>query len=123
MLESVLSQHGLTVDQWRALDLLADGKGHPMSELAATLVVPGATLTKIMDKLVDFSYVYRLVDDEDRRRVLAFMSDKGAAVHAELTAAISALEDEFLACLADSDSFVAMVSQLSEDLTGDRRGR
>lgn len=83
-LEPVLASAGLSIDQWRVLDLLIDGRGVPMSEIAATIVVPGPTLTKIVDKLVDLALVYRLVDDRDRRRVLAFVSDKGRVLHARV---------------------------------------
>ena len=31
--EAALAPHGLTVDQWRVLDLLSDGEGHTMSEI------------------------------------------------------------------------------------------
>lgn len=124
-LEKVISERGLTVDQWRALEMLADGQGHAMSQLAATLVVPGATMTKIMDKLVDAAYVYRVVDDTDRRRVLAFLSDKGKNLYSDLEAEVSTLEQVFVSSLTDSsDLFVALLSQLSEEhLNSARRGR
>lgn len=101
LVERTLAGHELTVDQWRALDILADGKGHTMSELASTIVVPGPTLTKIVDKLVDRALVYRLVDDRDRRRVLAYLSDKGRRVHAEIEPTVSATEAEAVAGLGD----------------------
>ena len=61
-MEAALAEHGLTVDQWRVLDLLSDGEGHAMSEIVAAIVVPGPTLTKIVDRLVDAAAVYRLVE-------------------------------------------------------------
>jgi len=61
-LEGVLAEDGLSLDQWRVLDVLADRRGHPMSEIAGHIMVPGPTLTKIVDRLVDTATVYRLVD-------------------------------------------------------------
>ncbi|MCF7547487.1 MarR family winged helix-turn-helix transcriptional regulator [Pseudonocardia sp. WMMC193] len=115
LLEGALSSDGLTLDQWRVLDLLADGEGHPMSELAGAIVVPGPTLTKIVDKLVDGSLVYRLVDDRDRRRVLAFLSDKGRSLHRTVEPKVTAAEAEALAELGD-DAFVLadLLAQLAK---------
>lgn len=110
----VLGNRGLTIDQWRVLDILADGEGHPMSELAATIVVPGATLTKIMDKLVDAALVYRLVDDRDRRRVLAFLSEKGVELHSELTSEVAAAEARMLESLGENSCvLVELLAQLA----------
>ncbi|MGE3287493.1 MAG: MarR family winged helix-turn-helix transcriptional regulator [Pseudonocardia sp.] len=100
-IEAVLSSRGMTIDQWRVVDLLADGEGHPMSEIAAAIVVPGPTLTKIVDRLVDAATVYRLVDSRDRRRVLAFLSDDGRALHTELAPRVADIEQAALATLPD----------------------
>jgi DNA-binding MarR family transcriptional regulator len=101
LLESTLATDGLTVDQWRVLDLLSDGTGHTMSGIAAAIAVPGPTLTKIVDRLVDSAAVYRLVDSRDRRRVLAFISDNGRAVHERLAPEVSAAEAAALTVLGD----------------------
>lgn len=110
-----LAGRGLTIDQWRAVDILADGEGHPMSEIATTIVIPGATLTKIMDKLVDAALVYRLVDDRDRRRVLAVLSEKGHKLHSEIEPEIAACESEVLARLGDRGPvLVDLLAQLAQ---------
>lgn len=116
LLEGTLSTEGLTIDQWRTLDLLADGEGHPMSELAGALVVPGPTLTKIMDRLVDATLVYRLVDDRDRRRVLAFLSEEGRSLHAAVEPRVAAAETEALAGLG-AEAFVLadLLARLAQD--------
>jgi DNA-binding MarR family transcriptional regulator len=101
LVERALLGHGLNVDQWGVIDVLADGHGHSMSELAAAISVPGPTLTKIVDKLVDAALVYRLVDDRDRRRVLAFLSDKGMKLHSTLAPQVGAAEAEAVAVLGD----------------------
>ncbi|WP_106096896.1 MarR family winged helix-turn-helix transcriptional regulator [Pseudonocardia dioxanivorans] len=103
LVEKALVGHGLTVDQWRVLDVLADGQGHAQSELAATIVVPGPTLTKIVDKLVDMALVYRIVDERDRRRVLAFLSEKGGRVHTDLAVKVEVAEAEAMTPLDDGD--------------------
>ncbi|GEL25014.1 hypothetical protein PSU4_39680 [Pseudonocardia sulfidoxydans NBRC 16205] len=95
-LESVLATEGLNIDQWRVLELLADGVGLPMSRIAHHLLVPGATLTKIVDRLTDASLVYRRVDQADRRRVLVLLGDRGQLVYHRLSPMARRVEREFL---------------------------
>lgn len=113
-LEPVLAADGLTVDQWRVLDLLADGTGRPMSDIAAAIGVPGPTLTKIVDRLVDAAAVYRLADAQDRRRVLAFASEDGRAVHGRLERPVRAAEDAAVAGLgADAPLLLDLLNRLA----------
>jgi MarR family transcriptional regulator, organic hydroperoxide resistance regulator len=79
-LETRLSQEGVAVEQWRILKVLSDGKGHSMGELAAAVLLNHPTLTKIIDRMVSDSLVYRVQDPDDRRKVLMFSSDRGKAL-------------------------------------------
>jgi MarR family transcriptional regulator, organic hydroperoxide resistance regulator len=88
-LEGALGPDGPSLDQWRVLALIADGDGHPMSEIAAHAMVPAPTLTKIVDRLVDRALVYRRADEADRRRVLVFLSDHGRVEHDRLAPAVA----------------------------------
>jgi DNA-binding MarR family transcriptional regulator len=115
--EAALACHGLTVDQWRVLDLLADGGGHPMSEIVSAIVVPGPTLTKIVDRLVDAAAVYRLVDARDRRRVLAFLSESGHALHARVAPGVATAQEAALAALgSDAPVLLGLLSRLADSL-------
>jgi DNA-binding MarR family transcriptional regulator len=119
-LEDVLAGDRLTVDQWRVLDLLSDGQGYPMSAIAAHIAVPGATLTKLADRLVDASLVYRLVGEVDRRRVLVHLSDRGREVHHRLRPRIERIESDFLGPLADSGvTLVELLDRLAAASTTD----
>jgi DNA-binding MarR family transcriptional regulator len=119
LIEAAVASQGLTVDQWRVLDVLADSEGHSMSELAGAIVVPGPTLTKIVDKLVDSALVYRLVDDRDRRRVLAFLSEKGGEVHSILAPMVRTVETDVVARLgADGLVLVELLGQLAGEFSG-----
>lgn len=115
LVEKTLASHNLTVDQWRVLDVLADDEGHTMSDIMSAIVVPGPTLTKIVDKLVDAALVYRLVDDNDRRRVVAFLSDKGRRVHADLEPKVAETEAEVLNDLGgDGPVLLELLTQLAQ---------
>ncbi|MFI0480838.1 MarR family winged helix-turn-helix transcriptional regulator [Actinomadura sp. 9N215] len=91
-LAAALKTAGSTVEEWRVISLLADGAGHTMTEIADFALLPAPTLTKVIDRLVSAGLVFRRVDDADRRRVLAFLSEHGRASFDRLTTAI---EDEW----------------------------
>ncbi|MFD5815959.1 MarR family winged helix-turn-helix transcriptional regulator [Streptomyces sp. NPDC127038] len=75
--QCVLDEFGCSVEAWRVLDLLSDGRGHNMTALADHAFLPAPSLTKLMDQLVDQNLVYRRVDPADRRRVLAHLTPRG----------------------------------------------
>ncbi|HZG28322.1 MAG TPA: MarR family transcriptional regulator [Ensifer sp.] len=83
-IEADLKPRGLAIEQYRVLRALKTDNGMPMGDLAARVFVDSPTLTKIIDKMVASADVYRGPDPNDRRRVLIFISDKGAALLADL---------------------------------------
>ncbi|MFF2656386.1 MarR family winged helix-turn-helix transcriptional regulator [Kitasatospora sp. NPDC058032] len=77
-----LEAEGCTLDQWRVMRALAEGTGRSMGELAQALLIPQASLSRIVDALTEAGWVYRRQDERDRRRVTAHLSRVG---HARLT--------------------------------------
>ncbi|MBA4861030.1 MarR family transcriptional regulator [Streptomyces sp. PSKA54] len=75
--QSVLDEFDCSIEAWRVLDLLSDGRGHNMSAIADGVFLPMSSLTKIVDQLVDQNLVYRRIDPADRRRVLAQLTPRG----------------------------------------------
>jgi len=92
-IECALRAADVSSEQWRVLSLLSDGRGHPMTEIASFALVPAPTLTKIIDRLTDRTLVYRRVDSEDRRRVLVFLSSRGADLYHMLGIDVHDMED------------------------------
>lgn len=78
-LDAGLRSHGLSIEQYRVLQAVEVENGIAMGDLASRVFVDSPTLTKIIDKMVASADVYRGPDPSDRRRVLIFLSDKGAA--------------------------------------------
>lgn len=78
-LDAGLRSHGLSIEQYRVLQAVNTENGIAMGDLAGRVFVDSPTLTKIIDKMVTSADVYRGPDPRDRRRVLIFLSDKGAA--------------------------------------------
>lgn len=105
---------GLNLEQWRTLDLLADGGGHSMTEIAEHVMVPAPTLTKIVDRLVDSTLVYRRADDRDRRRVMVLLSDRGRDLHHRLAPDVRRAEHELAATLgADAHHLLTLLHRLA----------
>lgn len=89
-LAAALAEEDCTVDQWRVLRALADGQGHPMGELAQSLLIPQASLSRLVDSLADTGQVYRRHDEHDRRRITAHLSRAGRTRLARLDALAAA---------------------------------
>ncbi|HEY4421712.1 MAG TPA: MarR family transcriptional regulator [Pseudonocardia sp.] len=103
-IEAALGPHGVTLEQWRVLTLLADGTGRPMTEIAGHAMVPPPTLTKMVDRLVDRALVYRRADEIDRRRVLVFLSEHGRSTHARIAPAVAGVADALVDELGAQDA-------------------
>lgn len=84
-LEEAMQEAGVSVEQWRVLDELRDREGRSMGELAATVLMNHPALTKMIDRMVANGYVHRAPDAADQRRVLVYMTDRGAALLETLT--------------------------------------
>lgn len=82
----LLDEHGLSMEHWRIVAVVDDQPGIGMGSLAATAVVPAATLTRHMDKLVELGVVVRHLDAADKRRVVLALSPRGRALATRLRA-------------------------------------
>ncbi|KDE99537.1 MarR family transcriptional regulator [Mycolicibacterium aromaticivorans JS19b1 = JCM 16368] len=91
---------GMTVAQWHVLSALAGGQGKAMSALGAATLLPGPSLTRLIDGMVDDNLVLRKVDVADRRRVLVYQTRRGTAAYQRVRAR-----------LAKSDELVHLVAR------------
>ena len=103
-LAAALAAVGTTVEEYRVLALLADGRGHAMSELGEQALLPPPSVTKVVDRLVAANLVYRRPDEIDRRRVLAYLSERGATAARRATAAAAEVDRDLTALLGDDDT-------------------
>lgn len=114
-IERTLGADGPNLDQWRTLDLLSDGDGHSMSEIAAFVMVPAPTLTKIVDRLVESGLVCRHADERDRRRILVRLADRGRELHRRLAPAVARFEHDLAAELgADAPHLLRLLQRLAD---------
>lgn len=106
-----LDEFDLTVEQWRVMSALFDEPGQPMSTLAEAAVLPAASLTRHVDKLVERGLVLRRIHPDDRRRVVTALSPVGATVAERLRAQERQIESTIVAELGD-DRFQALTIEL-----------
>jgi DNA-binding MarR family transcriptional regulator len=90
---AALRKHRSSIEEWQVLSLLADGRGHSMSDIAEFALTPAPTMTKLIDQMVANNLVYRRVDPADRRRVLVFLAARGRAAHRRLRPEVEASID------------------------------
>lgn len=85
-LRTILEEEGLTLGQWRVLQLLSDGTSHSMSDAADYAMLPAPSLTKAVDQLVSAKLIDRRADPQDRRRVLIRLTARGRRRRQQLAA-------------------------------------
>ncbi|GAA2626497.1 hypothetical protein Adu01nite_60140 [Paractinoplanes durhamensis] len=114
-LATVLAGEGQSLDAWRVISMLADGRGHFMTELADGAFLPPGSLTRLVGHLVDTNLLHRRVDDVDRRRIRAYLTPRGHRLHQRVSEAMreSLPVDEEL-----ESRLAAFVDHLAAPVTG-----
>jgi len=113
------SEH-CTLEEWRVLKILSDGRGHIMTEIADFALLSAATLTKLMDRMVCENLAYRRADERDRRRVLAFLAEPGRVRFERVSELLSAAEAGLAASLGDDGELSRWLGRLTDILTARR---
>lgn len=90
---------GFTRTQWMALRRVGDMPGVNQSELAELLEVEKATAGRVIDKLENFGWLERRVDDADRRVKRVYLTELGRRIHSDITPIAEAMVEEELAGL------------------------
>jgi DNA-binding MarR family transcriptional regulator len=103
-LSTLLAPENCTLDEWRVLKILADGRGHVMTEIADSAQLPAPALTKLMDRMVYDGLVYRRADSRDRRRALAYLALAGRDLYERAAAIVARAAAELAAALGDDAS-------------------
>lgn len=98
-LRRVVGAEGLPVEFWRILEVLADERGHTMTELAKQAGMQLSATSKLVDRMTEAALVQRSADPEDQRRVILHISDFGLQRFLDLGADVrqhrSRLESSF----------------------------
>ncbi|MFC4034287.1 MarR family winged helix-turn-helix transcriptional regulator [Streptomyces polygonati] len=116
-LAAVLAAEGCAVEQWRVLSAVADGAGHPMTEIAEYALLPAPSLTKLVDRMVADNLVYRRPDPGDRRRVLLHLAARGRILHQRAAHRVAEDQAALRAALpADPDDLARALAGLADAL-------
>ena len=112
---TVLASEELSVDQWSVLDYLDEAGACTMTALANATGISGATLTRIVDRLVSRALVYRNADSGDRRRVHVHLSERGRETTQVLRPRIHAAEGRATARLTtgERDELTRLLHRIS----------
>ncbi|HEY0934224.1 MAG TPA: MarR family transcriptional regulator [Trebonia sp.] len=112
--EDILKPYGITFAAYEALRLLAFTRAGslPMGKLGARLMVHPAAVTNAVSKLEQRGLVRRSMSPDDRRVVLATITDDGRTLVDEATAALN--EGSF--------GLPGLTPQQAADLVGMLRG-
>jgi DNA-binding MarR family transcriptional regulator len=100
--EAVLAPMGLRPRHLVALTVLRESGGSTQQALAATLEMDGTNIVGLLNELEAKQLIERRRSPEDRRRHLVEVTDAGAEQLAKAEFALSAVEDEVLGALDDS---------------------
>jgi DNA-binding MarR family transcriptional regulator len=115
----VLAAHDITLAQYNVLRILrgAGPAGLPTLEVAARLIETAPGITVMMNRLLRRRWVRRRRDRRDRRRVLCFLTDAGAALLSNLDAPFQAAGDRALAALsaAEQKRLITMLEAIRRD--------
>jgi DNA-binding MarR family transcriptional regulator len=115
-MSTLLQGEQCTLEEWRVLKILSDGQGHIMTEIAEFALLPAPTLSKLMDRMVSAALVYRRADDQDRRRVLAYLAEDGRARYERAAARLAAAEAELARQLGGVGELTSWLIRLADVL-------
>lgn len=93
-----LTQHDVTASQGYTLLALPPEGTVSMNELSEAMGLAGSTMTRMVDQLVSKRLVQRKPDDEDRRVVRVWLTERGREARRTLE---QALQDFFKGALDD----------------------
>lgn len=115
-ISALLENEHCTLEEWWVLNILSDGQGHIMTEIADFAMLPAPTLTKLMDRMVSAGLVYRRADDKDRRRVLAYLAERGRTRRDRAAALLAAAEIELSSRLGGTGDLSRLLTRLTDVL-------
>jgi DNA-binding MarR family transcriptional regulator len=112
--ETLEREEAVSLDQWRTLRALSASEGRTMGELSERLQIPAASVTRIVDGLVDRALVFRHGSAVDRRRVEVLLSDAGGALLVRLEDIALAHEAQYRATAGLSvDELIAALGSVA----------
>jgi DNA-binding MarR family transcriptional regulator len=121
-LARVTQPEGISVAQYNVLRILrgAGKAGMPTLMIRDRMIEEGASITRLLDKLEEAGYVRRERCRPDRRQVIGYLTDEGAALLDRLDPAVHAAGQGALGVLPDADlaTLVSLLDRIRSGLQG-----
>lgn len=99
-----VKRQGVSPTEWRIIAVLADRDGTAMTELAELVMFKQPTLTKAIDRMERSHLVRRHTPNEDRRRTLIYLTERGRRIAMPLLQRARQHELAVLRALGDATS-------------------
>lgn len=113
------AQGELNLSQWRVLAAIADTPGRSSAQVVAVTPMDKGLVSRAVKSLIATQYVRRQNDPNDKRKAALYMTDKGQALYAE----ISALQIKAIAAYnTDGTSNAQMIAILNDRIEAVRAG-
>ncbi|MCL2580863.1 MAG: hypothetical protein FWE35_00210 [Streptosporangiales bacterium] len=112
---AILAREECTVEEWRVLKLLSDGRGHFLPEVADFAMLSVGALTDLVNRMVSEGLLYRRETsrDSDRdREPLAYLSLQGRDRYEGAAELISAAEAELSEAIGDQGELAGWLDRL-----------
>src|SRR5512146_1822412 len=93
----------LTYNQYKMLLTIYDKGNCPLNLLARELQIAMSSASEMVDRLVNLGFVYRTVDEENRRQVVIYTTERGEELIRELRRGIVGNYRQLLARLSEHD--------------------
>ena len=94
-----LLSHGLTPIQYLILEALWDEEGVSAGDIGKKLVLDGATLSGVLDRMAEKEWIFKETDLEDKRALRIFLTDKAKELKPALREKREEANEEILAAL------------------------
>ncbi|SCY86285.1 MarR family winged helix-turn-helix transcriptional regulator [Flavobacterium caeni] len=77
-----LREHGykITIDQWLTIKAILENPGITQQDLAEKIFKDNASVTRIIEILVQSGYLHREVNPADRRKTILSVTDEGLSI-------------------------------------------
>lgn len=112
-----LRPHGLTVQRWQVLSVLAAFDGIRITELADLVSVDQPVVSRVVDQMERDHLVVRAADPDDGRVTLVRLTEAGRRTHADLMPAATGFVDRLTDAMTAAD-VASLTSLLTAVLDG-----
>lgn len=114
--EQVCREYGIQFSHYNILRILrgVHPEGHPRCDIIDRMLDPSPDVTRLTDKLVDRGLVRRTQSEEDRRKTIHLITDRGLQLLEEMQPAITDVQERFGERVAPRD--LEHLSRICEDI-------